>query len=159
MGRAALVGGTLLRSCLIAGLLAVSSVTVAHAEPTPSEQVATAVIEVRLVRAGHDGDKIDPRLKDVVRDLRSLPYTSFEQMGSDRADGVADVVAELSNGVKAEVRIVERQGDHVSMAVKLYRDGKLLTTTTLKRPIGRAGVVSVGRDGSHMWVVTIRARH
>lgn len=122
----------------------------------PAGAAEAAEIEVKLVRASRGEPMLDPRLQEMARDLRSLPYTRFEQLGEAAVDGLGKVTASLPHDVVATVRIKAEQPGQYELDVSLVRAGSLLTTTTLTRPVGSAGVLSVGREGDAAWVVTVR---
>jgi hypothetical protein len=144
------------RRVMLAGWLVLVGPAVGLGCPTDAvAQSAPARIEVKLVKASRGEKYLDARLRDIANDLRSLPYDRFDELGAGFGDG--GVVASLPNGVKTSVTVRGESASHIELAVVVERDGRVLTTTTISRPRGSAGVLSIGRDGESAWVVTVRA--
>jgi hypothetical protein len=145
---------------LITTMLWTSPVCIASAdEPAAEVANATRTIDVHLVKASKGEASIDPALKGVASDLRSLPFNRFERVGGAtwKTDAGQDAhVEQLGAGVEIRARLVRTDGDRAEVELHLTRNGEQVAHTTVKRHLGSASPISVGRQGGNTWVVMVR---
>jgi hypothetical protein len=114
---------------------------------------------MHLVEASRGAKSMDPALQLVAGDLRSLPYTRFTRVGGaswDATVGGARRERDMGKGVKVAAKLVRVNAKQAEVLLELSRNGDVVSRTTVKRPVGSAAVISVGRSGDKVWVVTVR---
>jgi hypothetical protein len=123
----------------------------AHAAPT---------VAVSLVRASHGEAHVDPELKRVSRELRALPFSRFEHLGTRRSLAATDGahVADLGQDVRVVTEVTHVDGDHVDFVVDIFRGDDRVTHTAVTQPYDRALVLRAGRDSSGTLVVPLQVR-
>lgn len=139
---------------VLLGALAPASVAVAA---PVAAATSTLRIEIAVVRAGHGERSVDPALAAFAADLRSLPYERFSRVDSRSVPTTAGARQEiaLSGGLRAVVTVDTLDDTGATTTIALYRNDREITHTTVKRPWGRAQVISVGKDGDDVMVVPI----
>jgi len=147
------MGWSRLKSWLRAGLLPVLMVLAvgasipdtAHAQqrrPAPGAPTKAPVpnrvgVEVMVVHATKDETRVDPRLKDVMRQLRFTNFKGFKLLQEHDAvltDG-ADTSVSVVGGRKLRVRLLSHNASQAKVQIRMMKDGnKILdTTVTIKR--------------------------
>lgn len=141
--------------CLLAPAVGGLSTT-AHAQ---APAAAPVTIEATLVRASRGDAAMDPALSSVARDLKALPFTTFEAVRTTtfKASPGTATSGDLGKGIAIQATVESVTDAGVSFTVQVTRDGKTVSSTKVQRPWGRAHVLSVGRDGGASLVVPIRA--
>lgn len=145
-------------SLALCSLLLGAPAVQAHAAPTPSAPAADTVhIEIAVVRASHGERSIDPALAAFAADLRALPYERFVRVDSRSVTTTPGARQEitLGSGLRAVVTVDAVDDAGAATTLALFRADREVTHTTVKRPWGRAQVISVGKDGEDMLVVPI----
>ena len=128
-------------------------------EPASESASAARTLEVHLVKASKGDASIDPALKAVVSELRSLPFNRFERVGGatwKARAGKAAHVEQLGAGVEIRARLVRTDGERAEVELHLTRNGEQVAHHTVKRHLGSASPISVGRQGGNTWVVMVR---
>jgi hypothetical protein len=145
-------------SLALCALLFSSPTLDAVAAPPPGAPAAATVhIEIAVVRAGHGDRSIDPSLSAFAADLRALPYERFVRVDSKSVATTPGARQEitLGGGLRAVVTVDAIDDSGAATTLALFRNDREVTHTTVKRPWGRAQVISVGKEGEDMLVVPI----
>ena len=145
----------LIGAALCGGGLLFSFADVALAEPADA-----AILEIVAIRASKDAGAVDPRLRPMMADLKSLPYGSFTLLGAractvNRGDRCG---MKVSDDAYLIIRAVESAPTYIRLNVLLNRKNKPVLDANLKINRNAAVVLTnMRRDGPAL-VMSIKVR-
>lgn len=136
---------SMVRRLALAGLLALGALSVpsdafAQAASRPAagaragdEAAAKVKVDLMVVYANNTG-KVDPRLRDLQRQLQMMKYTGYEVLsthGAQLADGQSTSFA-IEGGRKVEIRILSRDADEAKVQIEMYKGAEKKIDTTIR---------------------------
>jgi hypothetical protein len=147
----------------LASCLSWWSVEAAAAPPAPEERAeARPAGKVRVdamdVYANQSG-KVDPRLRELERQLLGLNFTGFQLLGThaDTVGANQTATFQVEGERKVEVTLLDRTAEDARIQIEVFKDGekKADTTITLKR--GRYFITRLGKheEGSLLFAVSV----
>ncbi|HHO49867.1 MAG TPA: hypothetical protein ENK18_03115 [Deltaproteobacteria bacterium] len=122
-----------------------SPVITAHAQsgPRPEEAAGKVRVEVMVVHATHSG-RVDPRLRNLQRQLDHTRYTGFEVISTSSdslSPGQLSVVS-VAGGRKVKIRLIERNNQQARVRIELYKGNEKKLDTTVSIPRNRTFLVA-----------------
>jgi hypothetical protein len=120
---------------LTAGALVTPEVATAQ-QPASQNDAGKVQIDVMVVHATNNG-RVDPRLRDLQRQLDQMRFTGFEVL-STSSDSLAEgqvTTVSVAGGRKVKVRLIEKDNRQARVRIELYKgsEKKLDTTVTIPR--------------------------
>lgn len=122
-----------------------------------AEARAAHTVEVVLVEARRGAASMDDALASFARDLKGLPFQSFQKKKGNACKAEVGAANPCPLGDYAVTATLDRVGDEgVAVSVVVKREGKVVAKTTFERPWGRSHVLTVGRSGDATLLVPVR---
>ncbi len=90
-------------------------------------------VEVMVVHATQNAKAVDPKLKDVMRQLRFTNFKGFELLQEHDAtltDG-GDTSVSVEGGRKLRVRLLSHNGSQAKVQIRMMKDGNKILDTTV----------------------------
>lgn len=135
MARYARVVGAAL-ALMAAGAFIAPEVAMAQQRPAAQNQAGKVDLEVMVVHATNNGT-VDPRLRDLQRQLEVMRFTGFKVLAtsSDSLGEGQSSTVNVAGGRKLKVRLIEKDARKARVRIELYKgsDKKLDTTVTIPR--------------------------
>lgn len=104
--------------------------------PAPAPASARVSVQVMVVHATNQGNRIDPRLTDILQNLRAMPFsqfTSFTLLTEDTVqlqDGGLGVI-DLAGGRKLKLDLLSHDDEQAKLRVRLIKDDTKLLDATI----------------------------
>lgn len=121
-----------------------SSIAVhSQSDPRPDEASGKVRVEVMVVHATHSG-QVDPRLRNLQRQLDHTRYTGFEVLSTstDALSPGQTAVVTVAGGRKVKVRLIERNSQQARVRIELYKGNEKKLDTTVSIPRNRTFLVA-----------------
>lgn len=121
---------------LMAGAVVAPEVAMAQQRPAAQNEAGKVQIEVMVVHATNSG-RVDPRLRDLQRQLDQMRFTGFEVL-STSSDSLAEgqnTTVNVAGGHKLKVRLIEKDARNARVRIELLKgnEKRLDTTVTIPR--------------------------
>lgn len=115
-------------------------------------------VDAMSVYASQSG-RVDPRLRELERQLTGLPFTGF-QLLSTHSDSVGNnqtATFQVEGGRKVEVTLLSRTAEDARIQIEVFKENEKLADTTMTLKRGRTFIMRVGKyqDGSLLLPVTV----
>jgi len=94
-------------------------------------------IDLMVVYANYD-DYVDPKLKEVMQNLRHTRFTGFTLLSeeSERLAPGADTSFVVAGGRKLKVSLVSKDQRQAKVRIRMFKDGNKVLDTTVSIPRG-----------------------
>ena len=95
-------------------------------------------IDLMVVYANYD-DYVDPKLKEVMQNLRHTRFTGFTLLSeeSERLAPGSDTSFTVAGGRKLKVSLVSKDQRQAKVRIRMFKDGNKVLDTTVSIPRGR----------------------
>lgn len=138
---------------LAVGLAPVSE---AHAQSRPSpvragpvdqagrEGAAKVSVDLMVIYAHKQDNKVDPALRDVMPQLRSLPYTGYKLIGSQGSQlGVGqESLVPIPGGKKIKVNLIDRNDTQAKVRIRMLNGDRVSLDTTVSIHRDKAFIIA-----------------
>ena len=127
---------------LVAGAVVAPEVAMAQQRPAAQNEAGKVQIDVMVVHATNSG-RVDPRLRDLQRQLDQMRFTGFEVL-STSSDSLAEgqnTTINVAGGHKLKVRLIEKDARSARVRIELHKGSEKRLDTTVTIPRDRTFLV------------------
>jgi len=134
-------------SLCLAWSLCVATPALAQSRPGAPQQSAPASgkvnVEVMVIEASME-KYVDPKLKNVMQNLRFTKYTGFKLLSTENARLApgSDTTINLVGGRRMRVTVLSKDAKQAKLRIQMMKDGKKITDTTVSIPRDRYFMIS-----------------
>jgi len=119
-----------------------------------------ARVEVMVVHATNGGTQVDPRLRDLQRQLDQMRFTGFSVLTTD-TDGIAPgqvVTMNVAGGRKLKLRLISKDARQARVRIELFKGSDKKLDTTVSIPRNRTFVVGGPKfqEGVLIFPITVK---
>jgi len=116
----------------------------APGQPTKAPVPNRVGVEVMVVHATQKETKVDPRLKDIMRQLRFTNFKGFkllQEQDSVLTDG-NDTTVSVAGGRKLKVRLLSHNASQAKVQIRMFKEGNKVLDTTVSIKRGMAFLIA-----------------
>ncbi len=112
-------------------------------QPTKAPVPNRVGVEVMVVHATQKETKVDPRLKNIMRQLRFTNFKGFkllQEQDTVLTDG-NDTTISIAGGRKLKVRLLSHNASQAKLQIRMMKDGSKILDTTVSIKRGMAFLI------------------
>ncbi len=134
----------------------------APTRPAPSASAAQQVdIEMMVVHATNDHDRVDPRLRSLLPHLRHLNYTGFDvlEVRRDELETREETTFAIVGERRMNVRLLEVDDRQAKVRVRMYNQKGRVLDTTVSIHRNRSFIVAGPQHEGGVLILPVTARY
>ena len=131
--------------CLASSLSVATPALAQSRAPTQQNAPAAGKVDVEVMVIEASMDKyVDPKLKNVMQNLRFTKYTGFKLVSTENARLApgSDATINLVGGRRLRVTVLSKDAKQAKLRIQMIKDGKKITDTTVSIPRDRYFMIS-----------------